>query len=64
MAQKAKPPVSYAETDIQSLDYPENIQRRPGMYVGGTGIEALHHLAFEVIDNAVDEAQGARILQV
>ncbi len=51
-------PISYAETDIQSLDYPENIQRRPGMYVGGTGIEALHHLAFEVIDNAVDEAMA------
>ncbi len=50
--------VSYAEEDIQSLDYPENIQRRPGMYVGGTGPEALHHLAFEVIDNAVDEAMA------
>ncbi len=58
MAAKKHPPVSYAETDIQSLDYPENIQRRPGMYVGGTGVEALHHLAFEVIDNAVDEAMA------
>ena len=55
---KSKTPhnLPYAEGDIQSLDYPENIQRRPGMYVGGTGFEALHHLAFEVIDNAVDEA--------
>ncbi len=51
-------PIAYAEADIQSLDYPENIQRRPGMYVGGTGVEALHHLAFEVIDNAVDEAMA------
>ncbi len=58
MAAKKQAPVSYAETDIQSLDYPENIQRRPGMYVGGTGVEALHHLAFEVIDNAVDEAMA------
>lgn len=59
-----KQPVSYAETDIQSLDYPENIQRRPGMYVGGTGIEALHHLAFEVIDNAVDEAMAGACTQI
>lgn len=57
-------PVSYAEADIQSLDYPENIQRRPGMYVGGTGIEALHHLAFEVIDNAVDEAMAQACTQI
>ncbi|MCP4542885.1 MAG: DNA topoisomerase IV subunit B [Chloroflexi bacterium] len=46
----------YTEADIQVLDYPENIQRRPGMYVGGRGASALHHLAIEVTDNAVDEA--------
>jgi DNA gyrase subunit B len=49
-------PTAYDTSDIQVLDYPENIQRRPGMYVGGTGLDALHHLAYEVIDNAVDEA--------
>ena len=47
---------AYDTADIQVLDYPENIQRRPGMYVGGTGLDALHHLAYELIDNAVDEA--------
>jgi DNA gyrase subunit B len=47
---------AYDTNDIQVLDYPENIQRRPGMYVGGTGLDALHHLAHELIDNAVDEA--------
>ncbi|HUW08758.1 MAG TPA: ATP-binding protein [Anaerolineae bacterium] len=46
----------YDTKDIQVLDYPENIQRRPGMYVGGTGLDALHHLAYELVDNAVDEA--------
>ncbi len=46
----------YDAAAIQVLDYPENIQRRPGMYVGGKGESALHHLAIEVIDNAVDEA--------
>jgi DNA gyrase subunit B len=49
-------PKAYDTKDIQVLDYPENIQRRPGMYVGGTGLDALHHLAYELIDNAVDEA--------
>ena len=47
---------AYETKDIQVLDYPENIQRRPGMYVGGTGLDALHHLASELVDNAVDEA--------
>jgi DNA gyrase subunit B len=47
---------AYDTKDIQVLEYPENIQRRPGMYVGGTGLDALHHLAYELIDNAVDEA--------
>ncbi|MBU0492728.1 MAG: DNA topoisomerase IV subunit B [Chloroflexi bacterium] len=50
------PAKTYDTEDIQVLDYPENIQRRPGMYVGGTGLDALHHLAFELVDNAVDEA--------
>ena len=49
-------PTTYDISDIQVLEYPENIQRRPGMYVGGTGLDALHHLAYELIDNAVDEA--------
>ncbi len=48
--------IAYDTSDIQVLEYPENIQRRPGMYVGGTGLDALHHLAYELIDNAVDEA--------
>ncbi len=47
---------TYDTRDIQVLEYPENIQRRPGMYVGGTGLDALHHLAHELIDNSVDEA--------
>jgi DNA gyrase subunit B len=49
---------AYDTKDIQVLDYPENIQRRPGMYVGGTGLDALHHLANELVDNAVDEVMA------
>jgi DNA gyrase subunit B len=51
-----KKPSVYDAASIQVLGYPENIQRRPGMYVGGKGESALHHLAIEVIDNSVDEA--------
>ncbi len=55
---------AYDTTDIQVLDYPENIQRRPGMYVGGTGLDALHHLAYELIDNAVDEALAGSCTEI
>ncbi len=55
---------AYDTEDIQVLEYPENIQRRPGMYVGGTGLDALHHLAYELIDNAVDEALAGACKQI
>jgi DNA gyrase subunit B len=55
---------AYDTRDIQVLDYPENIQRRPGMYVGGTGLDALHHLAYELVDNAVDEALAGACKQI
>jgi len=57
-------PKTYETEDIQVLDYPENIQRRPGMYVGGTGLDALHHLAYELVDNAVDEALAGACQQI
>ncbi len=46
----------YGAEQIQILEGLEAIRRRPGMYVGGTGVQALHHLVYEVVDNAVDEA--------
>ena len=46
----------YGAEQIQVLEGLEAIRRRPGMYVGGTSIQALHHLVYEVVDNAVDEA--------
>ncbi len=47
---------SYTAKDIEVLEGLEPVRRRPGMYVGGTDERALHHLAAEVLDNAMDEA--------
>ena len=49
---------NYTAKDITVLEGLEPVRKRPGMYIGGVGITGLHHLVWEILDNAVDEAMN------
>jgi topoisomerase-4 subunit B len=55
---------AYTAKDIEVLEGLEPVRRRPGMYIGGTDTNALHHLAAEIIDNSMDEAVAGHATRI
>ena len=47
---------AYDENSIEVLEFPEDVRKRPGMYIGGTTTEGMHHIYKEILDNSIDEA--------
>ncbi len=57
-------PRSYTAKDITVLEGLEPVRKRPGMYIGGVGAPGLHHLVWEILDNAVDEAMNGHAANI
>lgn len=64
MAKKEEKKAKYGANEISVLEGLEPVRRRPGMYIGSTGIDGLHHLVWEIFDNSRDEAMGGFCNQI
>ncbi len=55
---------TYSAKDIAVLEGLEAVRKRPGMYIGGTGLDGLHHLLWEIVDNSVDEVMNGHASRI